>query len=274
MGLASKRLTLCFISAIAISTASATPHINSNYPQQSLNNSVTQYVENLPDAQQQKITTYSGIISDHLNRNFSIIRTVRILTKHYPADVNNILIAAYQQEPKHITAISRAVIRSEPALTNDVITTALTVAPQRCDEIVAMAIDAEPGYIDDIVATAIRHKPEKLDSIVRIAINAEPDLSGSVVRSAAETSPDNFFTAVLNSVSSIPESTKNVYYAMKDFFTNQDAAEQANLPKTKPEHWQQFIVRAKQSGVTREELEWFQEHGYITEQQLAAAFEQ
>lgn len=274
MGPTYKRITLCFFSAISINAAAATLPANNNYAQQSLNPSVTNYVTELSPLQKEKITTYSGIITNHLNKNFSIIRTVRILTKHSPQDVTSILVAAYQQQPEHITAISRAVIRSEPALTNDVVATALTVAPERCDEIVAMAINAEPGYIDDIVATAVNHKPEKLDSIVRIAITAEPDLSGSVVRSAAETSPNNFFGAVLNSIKSLPKSTKNVYYAVKDFFIEQNTSRQTDLPETTPEHWQQFIERAKQSGVTREELEWFKEKGYISEQQLTTAFNQ
>ncbi len=225
---------------------------------------LTSYIKLLPATEQKKIETYERVIRDHLNQNFSIIRTVRILTTHYPQDVEQILLAAYQQHPKRIAVISRAVIRSEPALTTDVLDTALSVAP--------MAIEAEPAYIDDIVAVAAQHAPEKLDSIIRIAITTEPDFSGSIVRSAALSSPKQFFDALVNAVTQIPDSAQTIFYAVRDFFTDNEKAPQT-VPATSSEQWNAFISQAKTSGVTRKEMEWFKERGYITEQQLTAVYE-
>lgn len=233
---------------------------------------LTSYIKLLPATEQKKIETYERVIRDHLNQNFSIIRTVRILTTHYPQDVEQILLAAYQQHPKRIAVISRAVIRSEPALTTDVLDTALSVAPGDCEEIVRMAIEAEPAYIDDIVAVAAQHAPEKLDSIIRIAITTEPDFSGSIVRSAALSSPKQFFDALVNAVTQIPDSAQTIFYAVRDFFTDNEKAPQT-VPATSSEQWNAFISQAKTSGVTRKEMEWFKERGYITEQQLTAVYE-
>lgn len=234
--------------------------------------SITEYVTTLPEHSQQKIDVYHRMIASHLNQNFSIVRTVRILTAHYPQDVREILVAAYQQRPKQLTIISRAVIRSEAALTNDVLDTALTVSPDAYEEIVRMAINAEPAYIDDIVAVAAQHQPQHLDEIVRVAITAEPDLSGSVIQSAAHNSPSDFFNAVVSTITSIPESTKNVFYAVKDFFTGEQQDSETAVAHTNPEQWQQFLLQAKAQGVTKEEMVWFREQGYITQQQLAAVY--
>ena len=57
--------------------------------------------------------------------------------------------------------------------------------------------------------------------------------------------------------------------AVKDFF-NFNNAEQKTRPK--PEQWNRFIVEAKAQGINREELEWFKEHGYLTEQQIAKVY--
>ena len=90
---------------------------------------IDQYVKQLDPIRQQRVERFNEVIEDHLNQNFSIVRTVRILTTHYPRDVREILLAAYQQEPNYVTVISRAVIRSEPAFTTDVLDTAFSVAP-------------------------------------------------------------------------------------------------------------------------------------------------
>ena len=215
------------------------------------------------------VDKYNSVIDDHLNYNFSITRTVRILVNHYPQHVNQILIAAYQHYPTRIPVINRAVIQVEPALTSDVLTTTHLVAPQAFDETIAQAIDVEPSYIDDIVTTATRLAPEKLNTIVRVAIVSEPRMSETVVKSAAESSPDNFLDAVVSSIKEIPQITKHAFVAVKDFF-NFNNAEQKTRPK--PEQWNRFIVEAKAQGINREELEWFKEHGYLTVQQVAKVY--
>lgn len=252
--------TFCFSASAALEMSEATTQ------------SISEYVTTLPQGSQKKVDAYHRMIERHLNQNFSIVRTVRILTTHYPQDVREILIAAYQQRPKQLTIISRAVIRSEAALTNDVLDTALTVSPNDYAQIVRMAIDAEPAYIDDIVAVAAQHQPQHLDEIVRVAITAEPDLSGSVIHSAAHNSPSDFLDAVVNTITSIPESSKNVFNAVKDFFTGEEQQADSTVAQTKPEQWRKFLLQAKAQGVTKEEMAWFEERGYITQQQLASVY--
>ena len=234
--------------------------------------SVSEYIAILPSAEQKKVDAYHKMIRNHLNQNFSIVRTVRILTSHYPQDVQEILLAAYQHHPKQLNVISRAVIRSEAALTSDVLDTALSVAPDDYTQIIRMAIKAEPAYIDDIVAVAAQHQPNHLEEIVRVAITVEPDLSGSVIYSAANNSPNGFLDAVVNVFASIPESTSNLFYAVKDFFIGQEKVEQPNQLRANPEQWQRFLTIAKAQGVTKQEMQWLQKQGYITEEQLAQAY--
>lgn len=233
---------------------------------------IQQLTDTFSEKRLARIEQYHEMISDHLQQNFSVIRTTRILTAHYPQDVNEIFIAAVQHEPRRITHISRAIIRSEPALTTDVLSTALQLAPEKCEELVAMAIEAEPAYIDDIVSIAAQYEPEQLDSILRVAITAKPDLSGSVVRSAATSSPQNFFSAMVNTVTNLPQTTQNVFVAVRDFFTGQEQGNEVPLPNTSPEQWNAFIAQAKSQGVTKQEMDWFKEQGYITEQQLTAVY--
>ena len=234
--------------------------------------SISAYVAVLPSAEQKKVDVYHDMIGNHLNQNFSIVRTVRILTSHYPQDVNQILLAAYQHRPKQLNVISRAVIRSEAALTSDVLDTALSVAPEDYTDIIKMAIKAEPAYIDDIVAVAAQHQPNKLEEIVRVAITAEPDLSGSVIYSAANNSPSGFLDAMVNVFASIPESTTNLFYAVKDFFTGQDSVNKPQQLQANPEQWQRFLSIAKAQGVTKQEMLWLEKQGYVTEEQLAKVY--
>lgn len=229
------------------------------------------YISHLPEPQQRKVAVYTDMLLDHQRQNLSLIRTVRILTTHYPQDVNAILVSAYRQQPDQIVAISKAVIHSEPALTSDVLDTAFAVSRDNCAELVAMAIKAEPAYIDDIVAVAVQHRPADLNEIVRIAITAEPELSGSVVRTAAMNSPESFFDAIITTVKNIPASTKDMFRAVKDFLSG--ASPETDVPKGAPEQWQQFIVQAKAQGVTKEEMKWFEDHGYITHEQLAVVYD-
>lgn len=215
------------------------------------------------------IKKYNNVIDDHLNYNFSITRTVRILVNHYPQHVNQILVAAYQHYPTRIPLINRAVIQVEPALTSDVLTTTHLVAPQAFDETIAQAIDVEPSYIDDIVTTATQLAPEKLDTIVRVAIVSEPRMSETVVKSAAESAPNGFLDAVVSSIKEIPQVTKSAFVAVRDFFSFNESDER-QIPE--PEQWQRFIVEAKAQGITRAELEWFKEQGYLTEEQIAQVY--
>lgn len=233
---------------------------------------ISAYVAVLSDAEQKRVNAYHDMIENHLNQNFSIVRTVRILTSHYPQDVNEILLAAYKHRPKQLSVISRAVIRSEAALTSDVLDTALSIAPENYTDIIRMAIKAEPAYIDDIVAVAAQHQPNHLEEIVRVAITTEPDLSGSVIYSAATNSDSGFLDTIANVFASIPESTTNLLYAVKDFFTGQETAEQPTQLQAKPEQWQRFLTIAKAQGVTKQEMLWLQKQGYVTEEQLAKVY--
>lgn len=266
-------LATLLTTAMAFSASSSALSLVPTGYDRGANASVSIYVEQLAENRQQRISQYRDMIRAHLNQNFSIVRTARILTTHYPKDVKEILLAAFQQEPNYIPVISRAVIRSEPALTVDVLDTAFAAAPEHYESLISMAIDAEPAYIDDIVAVAAQHRPERLDTIVRIAITAEPDFSGSVVRSAGLSSPGNLLSAIVETIKNIPQSTTNVLAAVKDYFTE---SEQDALPKTSDsdQQWQRFIVQAKRAGVTEKEMQWFEERGYITEQQIAAVYHQ
>lgn len=223
----------------------------------------------LTDREKKLVDKYNAVIDDHLNYNFSITRTVRILVNHYPQHVNQILVAAYEHYPTRIPLINRAVIQVEPALTADVLTTTHLVAPRAFDETIAQAIDVEPSYIDDIVTTATQLAPEKLNTIVSVAIISEPQMSETVVKSAAQSAPDGFLDAVVSSIKEIPQITKSAFVAVRDFF-NFNEANQKKTPK--PEQWDRFIVEAKAQGITRTELEWFKEHGYLTEQQIAKVY--
>lgn len=214
--------------------------------------------------------TYRNIIDNHLNKNFSIIRTVRILINHYPEHASYIVDAAFDARENRVTAIVIAAMRAEPAVTYPVVDIALSRYPDLSGAIVEAAIQAEPAYIDDIITIALRQQPDRAQSIIRKAVAAHPDFTESVLRTAAQEAPNSILSSITESIKALPETATSLIAVMKNFFVGSENEEKSyDISK---EDWRVLTLEAKQSGVSQKELEWLVKEGYIEKETLAKIF--
>ncbi|MDV6315904.1 hypothetical protein [Idiomarina sp. HP20-50] len=215
--------------------------------------------------------TYRSIIDNHLHKNFSIMRTVRILINNYPEHATYIVNAAFDARGEaRVTAIVVAAIQAEPAVTYNVVDVALSRYPNLADTIVKAAIQTEPAYIDDIITIALQHQPKRADSIIRQAVASHPDFSESVVRTAANEAPNFILSSIIKSIKALPDTAKSLIAVLKNFFTSPETGSDAyNITKA---DWQLLTLEAKQSGVSRSELKWLVEEGYLDQKTFAKIF--
>lgn len=215
-------------------------------------------------------STYRNIIDNHLHKNFSIMRTVRILINHYPEHANYIVEAAFDAKESRIKAIVVAAMQAEPAVTYSVVDVALKRYPNLSGTIVEAAIQTEPAYIDDIITIALRREPEQANTIIRKAVASHPDFTESVLRTAAKEAPNSILSSITESIKALPETATSLISVLKDFFVGADSKKQDyNLSK---EDWRLLTLEAKQSGVSRKELEWLVKEGYLEQKTLAKIF--
>lgn len=230
-----------------------------------------------PNSKQMSLTkeakllkTYTSIIENHLNKNLSIMRTVRILVNNYPEHASYIVSAAFDLTPNKKKAIIMAAIQAEPAVTYTVVETALTYFPGRAEMIVQTAIETEPAYIDDILSLAIAHSPEKADSLITVTLQNHPSYSESIMRTAHKSSSGNLLSSVISTLKLIPESADYVLNGIKDFFTSLGGTEsEAYISK---EQWKLLAVEAKNSGLDKDRLQWLVDKGHLEQKELAAVY--
>lgn len=215
--------------------------------------------------------TYRSIIDNHLHKNFSIMRTVRILINNYPEHATYIVNAAFDARESRIKAIVIAAIQAEPAVTYNVIDVALARYPHLTETLVEAAIQTEPAYIDDIITVALKHQPNKADSIIRQAVVSHPDFTESVLRTTAKEAPNFILSSIIQSIKALPNAANSLVAVLKNFFVG---ADDKNAPyKITKEEWKLLILEAKQSGVSREELEWLVKEGYVQQDTFANVFD-
>ncbi|RUO64775.1 hypothetical protein [Idiomarina ramblicola] len=215
--------------------------------------------------------TYRNIIDNHLHKNFSIMRTVRILINHYPEHATYIVNAAFDVRESRIKAIVVAAMQAEPAVTYNVIDVALARFPHLTETLVEAAIQTEPAYIDDIITVALKHQPDTANAIIRQAVVSHPDFTESVLRTTAKEAPNFMLSSIIESIKALPDAATSLVAVLKDFFVG---AEDKKTPyKITKEDWNLLILEAKQSGVSREELEWLVKEGYVEQEAFAQAFD-
>lgn len=214
--------------------------------------------------------TYRSIIDNHLHKNFSIMRTVRILINNYPEHATYIVNAAFDARETRVRAIVIAAIQAEPAVTYNVVDVALARYPDLADTIVEAAIQTEPAYIDDIITVALQHQPKRADAIIRQAVASNPDFSESVVRTAAKEAPNFILSSIIESIKALPETATSLIVVLKNFFTG--AESETHLKNISKAEWRLLTLQAKQSGVSRGELEWLVEEGYLDKKTFAKIF--
>ena len=216
------------------------------------------------------LKTYTSIIENHLNKNLSIMRTVRILVNNYPEHASYIVSAAFDLTPNKKKAIIMAAIQAEPAVTYSVVETALTYFPGNAEMIVQTAIETEPAYIDDILSLAIAHSPEKADSLITLTLQNHPSYSESIMRTAHQSASGNLLSSVIGTLKLIPESADYVLNGIKDFFTSLGGTEsEAYISK---EQWKLLAVEAKNSGLDKDRLQWLVDKGHLEQKELAAVY--
>jgi len=214
--------------------------------------------------------TYRTIIENHLHKNFSIMRTVRILINNYPEHASYIVNAAFDVRENRVKAIVVAAIQAEPAVTYTVVDIAISRYPDLGDTIVEAAIETEPAYIDDILAIALRKQPDQAENIIRKAIASHPDFTESVLRTAAQEAPNSILSSITESIKALPETATTLIAVMKDFFVGTENEEKNYAISN--EDWQVLTLEAKQSGVSQKELEWLVKEGYLEKETLAKIF--
>ena len=216
------------------------------------------------------LKTYTSIIENHLNKNLSIMRTVRILVNNYPEHASYIVSAAFDLTPNKKKAIIMAAIQAEPAVTYSVVETALTYFPGNAEMIVQTAIETEPAYIDDILSLAIAHSPEKADSLITLTLQNHPSYSESIMRTTHQSASGNLLSSVIGTLKLIPESADYVLNGIKDFFTSLGGTEsEAYISK---EQWKLLAVEAKNSGLDKDRLQWLVDKGHLEQKELAAVY--
>jgi len=216
------------------------------------------------------LKTYSSIIENHLRKNLSIMRTVRILINNYPEHAAYIVSAAFDTEPNRKKAIIKAAIQAEPAVTYIVVETALEYFPENVEMIVQTAIETEPAYIDDILPLAMKHSPEKADSLITLTLQNYPSYSESIIRTAHESSSENLLSSVIGTLRLLPESADYVLEGIKNFFNslgNND--DKTSISK---EQWRLLALEAKSSGLEQEKLQWLVEKGHLDKGELTAIY--
>lgn len=214
--------------------------------------------------------TYQGIIDNHLNKNFSIMRTVRILINNYPEHATYIVNAAFNIRETRVKAIVVASIQAEPAVTYNVLDSALTRYPQLSDTLIEAAIKTEPAYIDDIITVALSHQPERADIIISKVMNTHPEFAESVLRTSAEQAPNHIFPSIMESLKSLPELATSLVTIVKNAFGDEKSP-LVNQGITEDE-WKLLMLEAKQSGVKRNELTWLVNEGYVSEERFAQVY--
>jgi len=215
-------------------------------------------------------STYRSIIDNHLQKNFSIMRTVRILINNYPEHATYIVNAAFDAQETRVKAIVIAAIQAEPAITYNVVDTALNRYPKMYETIVEAAIRTEPAYIDDIITVALKRHPEQADEIIQKAVTSHPDFTESVLRTAAKEAPDSILSSVTKSIKALPEAATSFVAVLRDFFAGSNSGNSYELNQ---EDWRLLTLEAKQSGVTRKELEWLVNAGYMEQKTFAKIFD-
>ncbi|MCK7459256.1 hypothetical protein [Idiomarina aminovorans] len=228
------------------------------------------YEVNTQNSESNLKSTYRNIIDNHLQKNFSIMRTVRILINNYPEHAAYIVNAAFDAKESRVKAIVVAAMQAEPAVTYIVVDTAISRFPDLCDTIVEAAIQTEPAYIDDIIAIALSRQPDQAENILGKAIASHPDFTESVLRTAVKEAPNSILSSITESIKALPEAATSLVAALKNFFVG---SKDANSYELNQEDWRLLTLEAKQSGVTREELEWLVKAGYLKQKTFAQIFD-
>ena len=214
--------------------------------------------------------TYRSIIENHLNKNFSIMRTVRILINNYPEHAAYIVHAAFDIRETRVKAIVVAAMQAEPAVTYTVVDIAIARYPDLSNSIVEAAIQTEPAYIDDIITIALQRQPDQAETIIRKAVASHPDFTESVLRTAAQEAPSSILSSLTESIKALPETATSLIAVMKDFFVGSD--NESSAYEISKDDWRVLTLEAKQSGVSRKELEWLVKEGYVEKETLAKIF--
>lgn len=214
--------------------------------------------------------TYQGIIDNHLNKNFSIMRTVRILINNYPEHATYIVNAAFDIRETRVKAIVIASIQAEPAVTYNVLDSALTRYPQLSDTLIEAAIKTEPAYIDDIITVALKHQPERADIIISKVVSSHPEFTESVLRTSADKAPNQILPSIIQSLKNLPELATSLLIIVKNAFVD-DESQRINRGITEAQ-WDLLMIEAKQSGVKRKELAWLVNEGYVSEKRFAQIY--
>lgn len=222
-------------------------------------------------ADESKLTkTYVAIIENHLNKNLSIMRTVRILINNYPEHAKYIATASFEVVPTKKKAIIVAAIQAEPAVTYSIVDTSLAHFPESAEMIVQTAMATEPAYINDILELAILRAPGKADNLITSTLRNHPSYSESIIRTVHESSSGTLLSSVIGTLKLLPESASYVIEGIKDFFVNFNSTDSETDISNK--QWQLLAVEAQASGVKQEKLQWLVDKGHLEKSELASIY--
>src|SRR5690554_4618137 len=200
--------------------------------------------------------TYARMLRYYDQRNFSSVRSVRVLMSNYPQHVESILYAAFERYPRHYRHIIKAAIDAEPAFTREIITVALNLQVADPAEIVRIGVETEPSYADTIVATVEELDPSKFDDVIRVAVLTEPQTADGILR-ANQSAEIGKLESVLNSVlAAVPNIGQYLIDTISDLIGDKPIPSSALDEQEQHLRAIQLLRSAYQSGgLTREQIE-------------------
>lgn len=184
------------------------------------------------DQENQRLAdTYARMLRYYDQRNFSSVRSVRVLMGNYPHHVEPILYAAFERYPNHYRHIIKAAIDAEPAFTREIISMALSLKVADPADIVRIAVEAEPSYAETIVATVDQMDPAQLDNVVRVAVMTEPQTADSILRSNRNAELSKLESVLHTVLSAAPALGSYLVDTISDLIGSNDADDTAENEK-------------------------------------------
>lgn len=203
----------------------------------------------------QRLTdTYARMLRYYEQRNFSSVRSVRVLMSNYPQHVEPILYAAFERYPRHYKHIIKAAIDSEPAFTRDIISVALNAEVGDPAEIVRIGVKTEPSYADAIVNAVDQINPDQFQEVIRIAVLTEPHTADGILRANEDAEMGKLESIIQTVLAAAPALGNYLSDTISDIIgsTNDDQSE--INPDLQRQRAITLLRSAYEAGLTSEQL--------------------
>jgi hypothetical protein len=224
----------------------------------------------LDDESQRLADTYARMLRYYEQRNFSSIRSVRVLMSNYPHHVEPILYAAFERYPRHYRHIIKAAIDAEPAFTREVISVALNLRVADPAEIVRIGVETEPSYAEAIVGTVDEIDPEHLNEVIRIAVTTEPHTADGILRANKEAEVGKLESIIQAVLAAAPAVGGYLADTISDIIGSADNTEANEIQQDQDRERAIKLLRSayKAGGLTNEKLHAIAARHELSSQEL------